>query len=59
MMGSCSRTNWLSERWQNAKGQRPAIPDSIKTDIKAESHYGCAICGYSGNGEVAHVEAVT
>jgi DnaJ-class molecular chaperone len=53
-----SYQNWLSEPWQYSKGQRPPIPDAIKTDIKAESHYGCAICGYSDNGEVAHIEAV-
>jgi DnaJ-class molecular chaperone len=53
-----SYQNWLSEPWQYTKGQRPPIPDAVKSDIKAESHYGCAICGYSDNGEVAHIEAV-
>lgn len=53
-----SYQNWLTEPWPYAKGQRPSIPDAVKEDIKAESHYGCAICGYSDNGEVAHIEAV-
>src|SRR5262245_17192802 len=53
-----SYQNWLNEPWHYKKGQRPPIPDAIKEDIKAESHYGCAICGYSDNGEVAHIETV-
>jgi hypothetical protein len=53
-----SYQNWLSEPWQCTTGQRPQIPAAIKADIKAESHHGCAICGHSDNGEVAHIEAV-
>src|SRR3954451_5013825 len=50
--------NWLNQPWSYTKGQRPPIPEAIKEDIKAESHHGCAICGHSDNGEVAHIEAV-
>jgi len=53
-----SYQNWLNEPWPYSKGSRPPIPGTIKNDIKAEAHYGCAICGYSDNGEVAHIEAV-
>lgn len=53
-----SYQNWLNEPWKYAKGTRPPIPDAIKKDIRAEAHYGCAICGYSDNGEIAHIEAV-
>lgn len=55
-----SYQKWLNEPWcyDKSKNSRPPIPDAIKKDIKAESHYGCAICGYSDNGEVAHIEAV-
>jgi DnaJ-class molecular chaperone len=53
-----SYQNYLNEPWPYAKESRPPLPDAIKNDIKAESHYGCAICGYSDNGEVAHIEAV-
>jgi hypothetical protein len=53
-----SYQNWLRQPWPYTKGPRPPIPEAIKTDIKAESHYGCAVCGYSDNGEIAHIEAV-
>lgn len=53
-----SYQNWLNQPWKYSKGTRPPIPDAIKSDIKAESHYGCSICGYSDNGEVAHIAAV-
>lgn len=50
---------YLREPWpMPKKGTRPPIPDAIKADVKEESHYGCAICGLSDNGEVAHIEAV-
>src|SRR5215475_5098317 len=50
-----SYQNWLRQPWPYTKGPRPPIPEAIKTDIKAESHYGCAVCGYSDNGEIAHI----
>src|ERR1700722_16620517 len=53
-----SYQNYLNEPWPFTKGSRPPIPEAIKDDIKSEAHHGCAICGHSDNGEVAHIEAV-
>ena len=51
--------NYLNSPWPLTKeGNRPPIPGPIKEDIKRESHYSCAICGFMDNGEVAHIEAV-
>ena len=52
--------NYLNSPWPlSPKAHRPAIPDAIKEDIKQESHYSCAICGFMDNGEVSHIEAVS
>ena len=54
-----SFNKYLNESWPlPPSGKRPHIPSQIKEDIKQESHYGCAICGFMDNGEVAHIEAV-
>jgi hypothetical protein len=51
--------NYLNKPWPLTKeGTRPPIPTPIKEDIKKESHYSCALCGFMDNGEVAHIEAV-
>jgi hypothetical protein len=55
-----SYLQYLNEPWpMPAKGSRPAIPRAFQDDVKAESHYACAICGHMDNGEVAHIEAVS
>jgi hypothetical protein len=49
---------YLREPWPlPKKGQRPLIPSYIRDDVKAESHFSCAICGAMDNGEIAHIEA--
>jgi hypothetical protein len=49
----------LREPWPKTKADgRPHIPTAILTDIKAEAHQGCAICGHMDNGEVAHIDPV-
>ena len=51
-----SYQHYLNQPWPSPKtGSRPTIPESIKKDIKVESHYSCAICGHMDNGEVAHI----
>jgi len=49
---------YLAKPWPHEEGKRPSIPDPIKQDIKAESHFWCAICGNQNQNEVAHIEAV-
>ena len=52
--------NYLNQPWPLSElGKRPHIPKAIEDDIKAESHFSCAICGYADNGEVAHIEEVS
>ncbi|WP_211109606.1 HNH endonuclease signature motif containing protein [Azospirillum tabaci] len=54
-----SYAEYLAEPWPKPeKGGRPAIPKIFRDDVKDESHYACAICGYMDNGEVAHIDAV-
>src|SRR5271163_1529630 len=54
-----SYRKYLSEPWPNSpKSNRPHIPDAIKTDVRAESHLACAICGDLNKSEIAHIEAV-
>ncbi len=54
-----SYEKFLRDPWPlPPKGKRPTIPEAIKDDIRAESHYSCAICGYANNGEIAHIEPV-
>jgi hypothetical protein len=49
---------WLREPWPLApKATRPHMPAYIKDDVRAESHYACAICLSTINGEVAHIDA--
>ena len=50
---------FLREPWPlPKKGKRPHIPDAIKRDIQAESHFGCAICGWQNGTEIAHIQPV-
>ena len=52
-------STYLSQPWPvPPRGRRPHIPVPIREDVRAESHYSCAICGSMDNGEVAHIEAV-
>lgn len=50
---------YLGRPWPRPEeGKRPVIPDPIAKDVKAEAHFGCAICGRMDKGEVAHIIAV-
>ncbi len=50
---------YLNEAWPIPEGQtRPPMRDPIAEDIKAESHYECAICGRGDHNEIAHINAV-
>lgn len=50
---------YLAEPWpKSGKASRPHMPEKLRLEIKLEAHCGCAICGYSTNGEAAHIEPV-
>ena len=50
---------YLNEPWPIPDGQkRPPMRDAIADDVKAESHYECAICGRGDHNEIAHINAV-
>lgn len=50
---------YLNETWPVPKDEkRPPMRTAIATDVKAECHFECAICGRGDHGEVAHIHAV-
>ena len=50
---------YLRKPWPvSSKAKRPYKPPYINEDVKAESHYRCAICGSMNGGEVAHIDPV-
>jgi len=50
---------YLNGKWPIPKDQtRPPMREAIAEDVKAESHYACAICGNGNHGELAHINAV-
>ena len=52
-----SYRRYLRAPWPlTPRGTRPNMPDYIKEDVSAESHYQCAICGSMDNGEIAHID---
>lgn len=53
-----SYQRYLNEKWPIPAGQkRPPMRETIANDVKAECHFGCAICGDGNHGEVAHIHA--
>ena len=52
--------HYLNEPWPVPdKKDRPPMREAIAEDVKAESHYECAICGRGDHNEVAHIIAVS
>lgn len=55
-----SYQRYLNEPWPIPDGKdRPPMRDAIADDVKAESHFACAICGNSNHGELAHIHPVS
>ncbi|MDQ5936982.1 MAG: hypothetical protein QG574_4322 [Cyanobacteriota bacterium erpe_2018_sw_21hr_WHONDRS-SW48-000092_B_bin.40] len=49
---------YLREKWPTREAAtRAHIPDSVKSEIRRESRFGCAICQHTNNLEVAHIKS--